>query len=205
MNTPAAKGRDLATNSRLWPAWAWAVFVCAALSCALLALAFSYRSEQSVRTVPDFTLPQVRGGTFHLRAQPSRAVLLAFLQIVPDTADTASRNEVPFLLSMAHQYTPRGLRVVVIDASALVGPPPPTHDALVNASYDWQLDFPVLEDRANQIARRVRVTRAPTLILVAADGRIQGRWQGFTPPAVLAQAIENLFGTASAHGSNLSE
>ncbi len=143
---------------------------------------------------PDFTLPKVRGGVFHLHTHPPRPVLLAFLQTVPDTAETLSRSQAVFLLSMARQYGPRGLRVAVIDASALANHRPPEHDALVNASYDWQLSFPLLEDADSHIARRFGVNQIPTMILLAPDGRISRRWQGLTRPAILAQGIEKLLG-----------
>jgi peroxiredoxin len=141
---------------------------------------------------PDFTLPQVRGSTFRLYSQPAQPVLLAFLQTVPDTADTTSRSQVVFLSSMAQQYGPRGLRVAVIDASALVNHRPPDHGSLVNVSYDWQMNFPLLEDGDNQITQRFGVIQIPTLVLLAPDGRICQRWQGATGPAQLAQGIERL-------------
>src|SRR6516225_10777532 len=52
------------------------------------------RQERSMSTVPDFTLPEVRGGSFHLRAERFPAILLAFLQALPDTLDTPSRQQV---------------------------------------------------------------------------------------------------------------
>lgn len=142
----------------------------------------------------DFTLRQVRGGSFHLRSQPAHPVLLAFLQVVPDTDDTPSRSQAVFLLSMAQQYGSHGLAVVVIDASALVNRQIPDHAALVNASYDWQMNFPLLEDARNQIARRFRIKEVPTTILFAPNGRVEKRWQGLTRPAVLANGIEELIG-----------
>jgi AhpC/TSA family len=142
----------------------------------------------------DLALSDVRGGTFHLPSDGSSPVLLAFLQTVPDAADTPSRSQMVFLASMAHQYGPRGLKVVVVDASGLVNPWEPDHNALVNASYDWQMNFPLLEDPGNRVANRFGVTRPPTLILFAADGTISQRWQGLTGPAMLAQAIERFVG-----------
>jgi peroxiredoxin len=148
--------------------------------------------DQSATPAPDFTLPQVRGGIFHLRAKQSQTVLLAFLQTVPDTADTPSRRQVAFLLSMNHQYSARGLKVVIIDSSALVTRQTPSRDALINASYDWQLDIPLLEDDHNRVAESWGVTQVPTLMLVASDGSLAQRWRGLTGPALLAQSIEKV-------------
>ena len=148
----------------------------------------------SVSTLPDLTLPDVRGGTFHLRALPAQPFLLAFLQTVPDTADTPSRNQVVFLASMAQQYGPRGLRVAIVDASVLVPGSQPSHDAVLNASYDWHLKLPLLLDRNGQLARQLGVNEVPTTFLIAIDGTIVQRWQGRTLPAILAQGIERLLG-----------
>ena len=160
------------------------------VSASILWMSTTRRGNDTV----DFTLRQVRGGSFHLRSQPAHPVLLAFLQMVPDTADTPSRSQAVFLLSMAQQYGPHGLTVVVIDASALVNLRSPDHTALVNASYDWQMNFPLLEDVRNQIARRFRIKQVPTTILLAPNGRVEKRWQGLTRPAVLASGIEKLTG-----------
>ena len=170
----------------------WLVLTLAALMC----MPGCHR-DRSATPLPDFTLPQVRGGVFHLRSGHSQAVLLAFLQTVPDTADTPSRQQVGFLLSMNHQYSARGLKVVIVDSSALVTHQLPKHDALINASYDWQLDIPLLEDNDNHVARSWGITQVPTLILFASDGSIAQRWQGLTGPAILAHGIEKVCNGAS--------
>ena len=147
-----------------------------------------------VSALPDLTLPDVRGGAFRLRSQPAQPLLLAFLQTVPDTSDTPSRSQVVFLSSMAYQYGPRGLRVAVVDASALVLTSPPSHDVILNASYDWQLKFPLLLDQDAHLARKLEVKEVPTMFLISAQGQILERWHGLTRPAVLALAIEKLLG-----------
>ena len=147
-----------------------------------------------VSTLPDLTLPIVRGGAFPLRVQPAKPLLLSFLQTVPDSAGTASRSQVVFLASMAQQYGPRGLRVAIVDASDLTLASQPSHDAVLNSSYDWHLNFPLLFDQKGQLARALQVKEVPTTFLVAIDGTIVQRWQGLTRPAVLAQGIERLLG-----------
>jgi hypothetical protein len=159
----------------------------------ILMLAAACRS-QTVSTLPDLTLPIVRGGAFPLRVQPAQPLLLAFLQTVPDTADTDSRRQVVFLVSMAQQYGPRGLRVAIVDASVLASGSEPSHDAVLNATYDWHLNFPLLVDLKGEVARQLGVKVVPTTFLVAADGTIVQRWQGLTRPAILAQGIERLLG-----------
>ena len=95
---------------------------------------------------------------------------------------------------MSHQYGPRGLEVAVIDASALVTGVQPDDASVLNASYDWHLDIPLLTDTQNQMAKRFGVTRIPTVILLSADGQVAQRWQGPVRPALLAQGIERLLG-----------
>jgi hypothetical protein len=163
---------------------------------ALLCMAGCHR-ERSGTGLRDFTLPQVRGGVFHLRAEHAGAVLLAFLQTVPDTADTLSRQQVGFLLSMNHQFSGCGLKIVIVDSSALVTRKAPTRNALINASYDWQLDIPLLEDDDNRVAASWGVTEVPTLVLLASGGGEVQRWQGLTGPAMLAQGIAKVCGGAS--------
>lgn len=143
-----------------------------------------------VTTMPDVALPDVRGGTFQLPSQAAHPLLLAFAQTVPDTADTPSRRQVIFLSSMAEQYGSRGLRVAVVDAS----PRGTARDAVLNASYDWQLRFPLLLDEDGRVAHTIGVAEAPTTLLIAGDGRIVHEWHGPTGPAVLASSIEELLG-----------
>lgn len=143
-------------------------------------------------TLPDVSLHEVRGGTFSLRSQPATPLLLSFLQTVPDTADTASRSQVVFLASMAHQYGPRGLRIAVVDGSARAFGSAPPLDAVRNASYDWHLDFPLLVDPDSHLARQLGVKNLPDTLLVAGDGRIVQEWRGLTRPAALALSIERL-------------
>ncbi len=96
------------------------------------------------------------------------------------------------MISMATQYGARGLTVAVIDASELMNHTRPDHGALVNASYDWQLNVPLLEDANGSVARHFGVVQLPTIVLVAPDGRIARRWEGPTKPAELALGIQNI-------------
>ncbi len=170
---------------------------------ALMSVPSCRRDRLSTTPVLDSTLPQARGGIFRLRAAHSQPVLLAFLQTVPDTADTPSRQQVAFLRSMNHQYSACGLKVVIVDASGLVAREPPKHDALINASYDWQLDIPLLEDEGNQVAQSWGINRLPTLVLLRPDGNVAQRWHGMTGPATLAQGIEKVCAEPSGRLGNV--
>jgi peroxiredoxin len=165
------------------------------VGCAAFSLFAADRCIQPGEHIPDFSLPAVRGDSFHLHAPDVQPALLAFLQSVPDTADTPSRSQVAQLQSMDHQYRARGLRVVIIDATALATGSKPDHNSLINASYDWNLQIPLLEDENGSVARMIGVTHLPTTILVAADGRAAQVWERPVPPGVMAVAIETAFGS----------
>lgn len=163
--------------------------------CAVVFLILATSSpSQPAPTVPDLALPEVRSGTFHLRVHPAQPLLLGLLQTVPDTANTPSRSQVVCLDSMAQQYGPRGLRVAVVDASAFTNAAPPPHNALLNASYDWHLNMPLLLDPKGELAHQLGLKQVPTTFLFAADGTIVQKWQRPTRPATLAQGIERLLG-----------
>jgi len=166
--------------------------VAAVAGCAAL-VAASGLIEPGAR-VPDFTLPAVRGGSFTVRPATPQTALIAFLQTYPDTADTASRGEVALLESMEHQYGARGLRVAIVDATAVATGKSPSHDSLVNASYDWNLAVPLLEDDG-RVAALLGVTRAPTVVLVKADGMVAQAWERRVSPGELAIAVEEVMGS----------
>jgi peroxiredoxin len=161
-------------------------------ACAVLGQCAGCHSSQAGDLAADFTLPVVRGNVFRLRSPAPQPVLLAFLQTVPDTAPTPSRSEVALLESMDRQYRTRGLRVAIVDATAIAAGRAPGHDALINVTYDWQLQFPLLEDAGSRIARSLDVTEAPATFLIRADGRIAQRWDRPPTPGGLALAIQQL-------------
>jgi peroxiredoxin len=143
---------------------------------------------------PDFTLPAVRGGSFTLHQAEPHAVLIAFLETIPDTADTPSRSQVALLESMNHQYSGRGLSVVIIDSTALAGGHKPDSDSLINASYDWNLQIPLLDDESGRVAQLFGVQHVPTTILINADGIVANVWVRPMAPGELAMAIEKALG-----------
>src|SRR5215472_2721309 len=159
------------------------------LATAVLLCLFGCGQKRLSTTVPDFVLPQVRGGSFHLRAEDSSAILLVFLQTVPDTADTPSRRQAGLLVSLERQFSTRGLQVVAVDSSALITHREPRTEALTNASYDWQLQFPLLVDQGNHLARSLGINEVPSFLLLAPGGDILQRWSGLTGPASLAESI----------------
>jgi hypothetical protein len=146
------------------------------------------------RKIRDRELVAVRGGTYRLMGRKHRPLLLAFLQVVPDSAATSSRSEAVYLESMERQYGSRGLRIAAINAPLEKSDYKALHNELLNASYDWHLNIPLLEDANGSAVREFHVLTYPTLILIDGTGIIVQLWEGYTPPALLAQGIERLLG-----------
>jgi peroxiredoxin len=147
---------------------------------------------------PDFSLPIVRGGSFHLADHADEAVLLSFINTQAKaslaTADP-SRAQLVFLKSMQEQYGPKGLVVLIVDAARIATNKQPSHDQLINFTYDWQLeDIPVLDDAGSLVARSYAVKSTPVTFLIGADGIIQQRWDGFASASQFALSIEALVG-----------
>jgi len=153
---------------------------------------------------PSFSLPAVRGGRCDLSdlLARKRVVLLSFIDARPqllsrDYSDP-SRGQLVSLQSMARQYAPKGVEVLVVGCNGLCGGQPLAPNALLNFTYDWQLDgVTVLRDDNAGTAFRYGVSTLPTTLLIASDGRLQRRWDGFAAPAQLALALESLVGPPS--------
>ena len=146
---------------------------------------------------PALTGGGVRGGTVDLARLRGHVVLVSFLnsQAEAKMQGDPSRAEIVFLSSMQRQHERFGLRIIVVDAAELTGAGTPSHDDLVNYTYDWNLDsaIAVLGDDGT-VARRFGVEHAPTTFLVGSDGVVRKRWDGFTPAAQLDFAIRVLEG-----------
>jgi peroxiredoxin len=159
-------------------------------------------SLQPGASAPDFALQAVRGGEYRTADLTGQPILLSFLNTragaSSDTADP-SRAQIVFLKSMQGQYAPKGLAVWIVDSSRIATGKQSSPDQLINFTYDWQLDdIPVLDDSESAVARLFGVESTPATFLIAADGIIQQRWDGFASASQLALSIEALVG-APAH------
>jgi peroxiredoxin len=144
-------------------------------------------------TAPEFSLHAARGGTYHLVQAGVKALVLAFVDttVAARATQDPSRSQVVFLKSMETQYSKRGLRVLIIDATQ----PPATSstDSLINFTYDWQLSrIPVLADPHGATAEKYGVTGVPTTFLIRANRTIAQRWDGFASAQQLAFPIKDM-------------
>jgi len=151
---------------------------------------------------PDFSLPIVRGGSLQKADYAGKVILLSFINTQAEATSAPadpSRAQIVFLKSMQEQYTLKGLVVLIVDAARIVNGKHPSHDQLVNFTYDWQLEnVPVLDDPDGLVAGSYAVKSTPVTFLIGPDGIIQQRWDGFASASQLALAIETLVG-APAH------
>jgi len=150
---------------------------------------------------PAFSLSVARGGRSDLAdlLAKKRTVLLSFIdarsQPLSRTYADRSRGQLVFLKSMAQQYAPNGVDVLIVGCNGPFSAEPLDPNLLLNFTYDWQLDgVTVLRDDASA-AFRYDVSTLPTTLIIARDGRIQRRWDGFVAPARLALALESLVGS----------
>lgn len=108
-----------------------------------------------------------------------QATLLSFLDLEPGD-DGPSRSQLTVLKSMATQFDPRKVLVVVVETSGL------SREQLVNLAYDWDLQDSHLAFLAADQASRLQHVyrpRVPDSTLVAPDGTVHARWQGAVIPA----------------------
>ncbi|GAA4672963.1 peroxiredoxin family protein [Phytohabitans rumicis] len=117
-------------------------------------------------------------------AEPGQTTLLGFIAISATGADP-SQLQVTTLKSMADQYGPAGLRVVIVDTSSA------DPDTLTNYPYDRHLvGVTLVGDADAAIARRYGVQAAPTTVLIGPDGAVVHRWDGLALSQDLALVIQ---------------
>ncbi|MFC5220703.1 hypothetical protein [Streptomyces coerulescens] len=117
----------------------------------------------------------VKSGTPAL-VRSDRPLLIAFLDPAAPVG-AASRSQIPVLRSMATQYGPAGLSVLIVDATGRA-----SADSLTNFTHDWNLHPPSITVAApNEAAAYTTahgVTTVPDTVLLAPGGAVQQRWRG---------------------------
>jgi hypothetical protein len=107
---------------------------------------------------------------------------------------------------MQEQYGPKGLVVLIVDATRIATGKQPSSDQLINFTYDWQLeDISVLDDSDGSVAKSYGIESTPVTFLIGADRVIQQRWDGFTSASQLALSIEALVGAPAHRPADMTE
>jgi peroxiredoxin len=117
---------------------------------------------------PDFELARAQGGRAGLAEQRGRVVLLNFWA----TWCAPCRAELPALQALQRSLAADGLAVVAVSVDA--GP----SEAVARFAAGRGLDFPVLLDPGEDVARRYGVGAYPTSVVIDRQGRIVHRAPG---------------------------
>lgn len=136
---------------------------------------------------PDFDLPAARGGRVRLQALRGQITIISFVatgSAAPSPEADASRSQITVLRSVYDQYHAKSVQIVVID----VANPSSTRDELLNATYDYQLAFPLLQGSADTL-ERYGVTTVPTTLLIDTKGVITRRWNAIVRTPDLSFAV----------------
>lgn len=145
---------------------------------------------------PDFLLRSTLGAGVHLAGPQGYAALVSFLSTqsgISLVKADRSRSQIVFLKGMKDRYNANGLRILIVDASAVDSGHDPEPSSLINFTYDWELeDIPVLRDDRRSAAKAYDVKRLPTTLAIDPDGRITARWDGLVTAAGLEFALKPL-------------
>src|SRR5690242_13645446 len=114
--------------------------------------------------------------------QPRRITVLSFV-----SSDANSRSQITVLKSMREQF---GSRVRFVVA-------PVDNENPVNLYNDWNLEGIKVAKNGPELARRYRVTAAPTTLVVSRDGVTLSRINGIADAPRLAFPLQNIFPVSS--------
>ena len=167
--------REPASRHRLAAAAASLVLALGSVSPA--AAPWGLKPEAERLLAPDFVLPDLAGGRWHLYEFRGRPVLINFAA----TWCLPCRDELPALSRLQRQQGPGGLQVVAVfvDRTGRVDVAP--------LAEELALPFPVLLDPRGVVLRVYRVRALPTTFLVDSRGRVARTVVGAMPwdtPAV---------------------
>jgi len=132
---------------------------------------------------PDFTLTSLSGDTISMKNLRGKVVLLNFWA----TWCGPCRMEIPGLERLQSRYGPQGLRVIGMDEIS-----EDNANAVRRFYHQFQLNYPVVlaSDRVGDLYGGILGT--PTSILIGCDGRIYGKYVGYTSESFFARQIHDL-------------
>ena len=160
----------------------------AAFAAVLLgALAFLWFTPSGVKRVPDVSVSTLEGTPLTLASLRGRPVLVTFWA----TTCPGCVAEMPHLVQLYRQYSPRGLSIVAV---AMSYDPPKQVQEMVRRR---DLPYTVALDRDGKAARAFgNVQLTPTTFLVSPDGRIVQQTLGELDMAKLRSRINAMLSPA---------
>jgi len=133
------------------------------------------------RPAPDFTLPLIDGGEFHLSSYRGKVVLLDFWA----TWCVPCREETPHFIELQQKYGGRGLQIIGVSMDDSPEP--------VRTFYQqFHINYPVVMGTADVGAAYGGVLGLPIAFLIDRDGRIYAKHIGATDAAVFEKDIATL-------------
>lgn len=159
-------------------------------------------SVEAGMSTPDFSLSSAQGDAYHLANLQGQVVVMSFINTQPlDTSLSTpdmSRSQIVFLKSIAQQYAAKGVRVLLVDATALVQGKQLDQSELLTFVHNWDMEtIPMLIDDVS-VVQAYGVSQVPTTFVIAPDGRVLQRWDGVATTAHLALAVQSLVGLPDA-------
>lgn len=133
----------------------------------------------------DFSLTSLDGDTINLKAYRGKVVLLNFWA----TWCTPCRMEIPGLENLQRKYGSQGLRVVGMDVIS--------EDNLKDVrGFDRQfkMNYPVVLASDTISDSFGGLIGTPTSILIGCDGRVYGKFVGYTDESIFDQKVHGLLG-----------
>jgi peroxiredoxin len=133
---------------------------------------------------PNFSLPGLDGESMALYNLRGRPVLVNFWA----TWCGPCRQEMPDFQMLWEERGPDGLLILAVNTTT-------TERSLSDVREfvaEMGLTFPILLDVANQANQAYRVTTQPTTVLVDAEGRVVGRFNGLVTLGQLLPLLEGL-------------
>jgi thiol-disulfide isomerase/thioredoxin len=119
------------------------------------------------RRAPDFSLPLLTGGTFHLHSVRGKPILLNFWA----SWCAPCREETPLLVRLHKMYGPRGVQFVGVDSE----------DQIADARrfvVQFGVDYPLVHLDDDRVIDAYAIPGLPTTVFIGADGIVAGKVVG---------------------------
>lgn len=151
--------------------------------CLALALVLFANSAYSSTAMPPFALKSVQdGATVQSSEFKGNALLVTFFA----TWCPSCREEIPTLINLQKQFSPRGFSVIGLSVDQGGA------EVVQRLVQKKEINYPVVMADAKIIQDFGGVYAIPVSFLVNKDGNVVKKYPGLVPPSVLASDIQNI-------------